>query len=356
MRNDGERWDHLFTRLVGPTAADTHDPAAVTALLRRGYRPNTEASYMSKYRAFARYCNEHGRAALPADPSTVVGYVLHEQHRGALAPPSLEKYISAVASIHRIAAYEDPTKSFLVRLAIYGYRSWALEERGGELALQRMPLPAAFILGVCDVGLSTPDALLRVQCAGLVLGFLLFNRPGAAACMRHKDVAFTPNGMELQIVDFKLALRTGRERHAFTVPIDCNPDVRDRPAALVRLVWEQHRAAGRGTAALLFADPHLPPEVRLFNLAARVTNVWLRRLLGLVPVPVTLGGIYQGHSLRSGAATAAYSIGVPLPMVAEMLGHSSMEVTMRSYVKSRFRATPEAREVMGRFLPSHLRL
>lgn len=326
----------------------------MTSLLRRGYRPNTEASYMSKFRAFARYCNEHGRAALPADPSTVVGYVLYEQHRGALAPPSLEKYITAVASIHRIAAYEDPTKSFLVRLAIYGYRSWALKERGGELAMQRMPLPAAFILGVCDVGLSTPDVLLRVQCAGLVLGFLLFNLPGAAACMRHKDVAFTPNGMEVQIVDFKLALRTGRERHAFTVPIDCHPTKHDKPATLVRLVWE--RAAGLDPAALLFADAHLPPEVRLFNLAARTTNVWLRRLLDLVPVHVPLGCIYQGHSLRSGAATAAYSIGVPLPKVAEMLGHSSMEVTMRSYVKWRFRATPEAREMMGRFLPSHLRL
>lgn len=61
-----------------------------------------------------------------------------------------------------------------------------------------------------------------------------------------------------------------------------------------------------------------------------------------MPVHLPLGGIYQGHSLRSGAATAAYSIGVPLPMVVEMLGHSSTEVNMRSYVKSRFRATPDA--------------
>lgn len=219
-----------------------------------------------------------------------------------------------------------------------------------------MPLPAAFILGVCDVGLSTPDVLLRVQCAGMVLGSLLFNRPGAAACTRQKDVAFTPNGMELQIIDFKLTLQTGRKRHAFTVPIDCNPAKHDQPTALVRMVWKQDRAAGLDLAARLFADPHLPPEVRLFNLAARATNVWLCRLLDLVPVHLPLGGIYQGHSLRSGAATSAYSIGVPLPMVVEMLGHSSTEVNMRSYVKSRFRATPDARDVMGRFRPSHLRL
>lgn len=337
-------------------AADTHDPVAVAALLRRGYRPNTQQSYMSKFRAFVRYCCTHGRAPLPADVSTVVGYVLHEQHRGALAPPSLDKYLTALGSIHRLAGYADPTRDYLVRLSVYGFRAWALDEAGGELKLQRMPLPASFILRVCDLGLATPDSLLRIQCAGLVLAYLLFNRPGAAACIRHKDVAFTANGLELQVVDFKMALRTGRERHAFTVPIHCDPAVPDKPAALVRLVWAQHLAAGREPNDLLFADPHLPPPVRKFNLAARVTNTWMRRLLRLVPVLVPLGGIYQGHSLRSGAATEAHAIGVPLPMVSEMLGHSSLEVTLRAYVKTRWRATPAAREVMGRFLPSHLRL
>lgn len=334
----------------------SHDPVAVAALLHQGYRPNTRASYMAKFRAFLRYCDAHARAPLPADHSTVVGYILYEQHRGALKPPSLQKYLSAVASVHTLAGYADPTKHYLVRLAVYNYRAWALDEAGGELAVQRMPLPASFILKVCDIGLTTPDTLLRIQCAGLVLGFLLFGRPGAAACMRSMDVAFSANGMKLQVVDFKLALRTGRERHAFTVPIDTDPAVADKPAALVRLVWDQHRATGRAPDELLFADPHLPAPVRKFSLAARVTNVWLKRLLRLAPVPIPLGGIYQGHSLRSGAATEAYAIAVPLPMVSEMLGHASLEVTMRSYVKTRWRSTPAAREVMGRFLPIHLRL
>lgn len=334
----------------------THDPAAAAALLARGYRPNTQLSYMSKFRAFLKYCAEHGRAPLPADPTTMVGYILYEQQRGALAPPSLSKYLSAVSSVHRIAGYDDPASHFLVKLAVYGFRAWALEEAGGELALQRMPLPATFILAVCDVGLSTPNALLSIQAAGLVLGFLLFNRPGAAACMRHKDMAFTPHGLELQIVDFKLALRTGRERHAFTVPINTAPGVRDKPAALLRRVWDAHAAAGRHPDDMMFADPHLPAPVRKFHLAARVTNVWLRRLMELVPVHVPLGGIYQGHSIRSGAASEAHAIGVPLPMVAEMLGHYSMEVTLRSYVKTRWRPSAAAREVLGRFLPNHLRL
>ena len=77
----------------------------------------------------------------------------------------------------------------------------------------------------------------------------------------------------MRIVDFKLALRTGRESHAFTAPINCDPTRVDKPAALVQLVWNQHRAAARASNALLFADPALLTPVRLFHLAARTTNV-----------------------------------------------------------------------------------
>jgi len=356
LRNDEHRWRLLFSRLIAPVVDDTHDPAAAAALMLGGYRPNTRRSYMSKWRFFLAYCAAHGRVPLPATPATVVGYTLWEQRRRALSPPSLQKYFSAVASAHAVAGYDDPTKHFLVRLCVHGYRKWALEEAGGELAPQRMPLPAGFILRVCDLGLSTPDAHLRVQCAGLVLGFLLFNRPGATACMRSCGVAFSPHGMELQIVDFKLALWTGHERHAFTVPIDGDATRVDKPVALVRLVWDQHRAAARARNALLFADPALPPPVRLFHLAARTTNFWLRRVLSILPLRAPLGGVYQDHSVRSGAATEAYALGVPLPMISEMLGHASLEPTLRGYVRTRWRSSPAAREVLGRFLPSPLRL
>ena len=356
MRNDTQRWDLLFARVAHPVVADLPNPAAAVALLARGYRPNTKLSYMSKCRAFFAYCARYGRDPLPASPATMVGYVLHELERAALAPPSLVKYLSAVSSLHRLAGHGDPVKDPLVQLAVYGHRAHALEAAGGALALQRMPLPASFILRVCDLGLATPNALLRLQCAGLVLAFLVFNRPGAAACMRRCDVSFTAHGLELQIVDFKLALRTGRERLAFTIPIDTDPSKVDKVAALLRLVVRAHDAAGREAAAMLFADPAEPPAQRRFWLAARVTNAWLQRLLTLLPTPVPLGGRYQGHSLRSGAGTEAYAIGLPLPMIAEMMGHASTDTTLRAYVRTRWRPSPAAWEVLGRYAPALLRL
>ena len=355
MRNDVQRWDLLFSRVARPLVADLPDPAAALHLLSRGYLPNTKLSYMSKCRAFFTYCARHRRDPLPATSATMVGYILHELERGALAPPSLAKYLKAVSSLHRLAGHADPVKDPLVQLALYGHRAHALEAAGGELALQRMPLPAAFILRVCDLGLATPNALLRLQCSGLVLAFILFNRPGAAACMRRCDVRFITHGLELQVVDFQMALRTGRERLAFTVPIDVEPAKVDEIAMLLRLVVAAHDATGRAPAAMLFADPAEPPAQRLFWLAARVTNVWLQRLLCLLPTPAPLGGRYQGHSLRSGAGTEAYAIGLPLPMIAEMMGHASTDTTLRAYVRTCWRPSPAAWEVLGWYDPALLR-
>lgn len=259
-----------------------------------------------------------------------------------------------MASLHRLSGHDDPSKDKLVRLAVFGYRAHALERAGGEQPLQRMPLPATYILRVCALGLATPDNYLQLQCAGLVLGYIVFNRPGAAACMRRCHVAFTQHGMELQVIDFKMALRTGRERLAFTVPINWDGDKDDKVARLLRLVVDRHDAAGRHPQSMLFADPSLPPPLRLYWLAARVTNHWLKRLMQVLPVAAPLGGRYQGHSLRAGAGSEAYAIGVPAPMIAEMMGHASVETTLRSYVKTRWRPSSAAWEMLGRYAPTAL--
>lgn len=133
-------------RFVAPLVADLQDPEAAVALLLAGYRPNTHRFHMSKCRTFFRYFAEHDRAPLPSSAATVVGYILHALQRGALAPPSLSQNLSAVAAFHHLAGHPDPTTDKLVQLAVYGFRSHALERAGGELALLRMPLPAAYIL------------------------------------------------------------------------------------------------------------------------------------------------------------------------------------------------------------------
>lgn len=152
----------------------------------------------------------------------------------------------------------------------------------------------------------------------------MFNRPGAVACMRRCDISFSAHGLEVQVADFKMALRTGRERLAVHIPVDLDEDKADKIADLIRIVLARHDAAGRLPRALLLADPALPAPARRFWLAARVTNTWLQHVMRLLPLHVPLGGRYQAHSLRSGAGTEAYAIGLPLPMIAELMGHASI--------------------------------
>jgi len=132
LTNDAQRWAVLLNKMVAPLMADLHNPSAAAALVLRGSRPETQRGYISKVRAFLKYFKQYSRAPLPAAVSTIIGWILHELERGALSPPSLEKYLSAVASLHRLAGYEDPTKDKMVRLAVFGFRADALERAGGE--------------------------------------------------------------------------------------------------------------------------------------------------------------------------------------------------------------------------------
>lgn len=99
---------------------------------------------------------------------------------------------------------------------------------------------------------------------------------------------------------------------------------------------------------MLFAALAVPPPMRRYQLSARVTNTWLRRLTEVLPISAALGGLYQGHSLRFGAGSDAYAIGVPLPMIAEMMGYASVETPVRSSVRTRRRPSLVAWDVLSR--------
>lgn len=154
-RNDAQRCALLKHGVVGPLVDDLHIPEAAARLLLKGYRPNTERSYMSKCQEILIYCSEDNSEPMREFVPSIITLMLYELERGAFAPPSLSKTLSAVVSLDRRARLEHPTKDTLVLLAVFGFRSYALEHGGGELELQRMPLPASEILRAYQQGLST---------------------------------------------------------------------------------------------------------------------------------------------------------------------------------------------------------
>lgn len=240
LLNDADRYARLFRRLTATQVVDHLDPAAAAALQLDGYRPSTRLFYMATF-CFLVHCTAHACDPLFAAPPTVVEYIFRERQHGRLAPPSLDKYISAIKAVHAIAGLADPLARFLDQLSGLGSRAGALAFTG-TLRPQRLPLPATRLLSVGNYGLATSDDYIRIQFAGLCLAYILLNRPGAAACMLAQVLRITDVALEAQLVDYKMALRTGRNRHTLSVPFN-QPSQLDRPMQLLRRVLAAHSAA-----------------------------------------------------------------------------------------------------------------
>lgn len=86
---------------------------------------------------------------------------------------------------------------------------------------------------VLDFGLATTDPYGRAQAAGRTVAYMLIYRHSAAVCIWAWDPLFIATSLEAQLINFKMALCTGRKCHALFVPLK-DGGKPDRPMLLVR--------------------------------------------------------------------------------------------------------------------------
>lgn len=198
------------------------------------------------------------------------------------------------------------------------------------------------------LGLVTSDSSRRRECACLVLAYLMFNRPGAAANMRARDLWFTSDGFQAQVPVYKMGILKHGSRLAFNIPVADVGWGADVPLRLVRRVWTQHYRPGRAPTSHLFAPPY---RSALQPLPTQVVTTWLTRLLPLTSCTPPLGVKWTGHSPRAGAASSAYAIGLPPPLIQQLMGLSSVDTAYKHYINAQWASTPAARALFARYLP-----
>lgn len=326
-----------------------HGEGAVEArqLLAAKYQSSTMQRYVNAWEAFERFCLRNGLRALPAEPSTIVRYMGSYLAAGAVQPDTLYGYLAAVKAVHRVAVHPSPTDDADVADARVGFRRLHVQV-AGALPEQRGPLPPEVVLDFAHLGLSTTDATIQRECAGVVLGYLMCNRPGAAANLRARDLHLTGAGFRVQIPVYKMGVLKRGERVAFLIPTDPAGWEVDAPLRLVRRVWARHMRAGYPAAAHLFAAPGL----QAFNsLPTRVVTTWLRRLLARTRHQPPLGTKWTGHSVRSGAASAAHAVGLRVGLIVQLMGLSSAETAFKHYINAQLPDSPAARALFARYFP-----
>ena len=90
---------------------------ATVLKIEGAYSPSTIRAYRANFAVFIRYCEEQGTSPLPSQPQTVTKFIAHLSN-GHLQSASIRIAIVAIAAIHRLNRFEDPTKDPDVALEV----------------------------------------------------------------------------------------------------------------------------------------------------------------------------------------------------------------------------------------------
>ena len=301
----------LVARAFADVDMDRPGALAAAQLLASGRRPGTLRSYEGKFDRFFRFCTDvqigQGFPALspmPATSSSVLLYLGWLQEEDKVHARSLQPYMSAINQAHVDFGFPPPAVGQLVRLARRGFG----EVEGESSALvRRIPLPAAVVMQILNLGLVTPSVLVLRACACLVVQFLWFARADTGIHLRQGHVGVGAFGITL-------SERTKTIARHLAAPMT-RPCLAawDPDGLILRLLQRWLHARGTVSDDAFFWA--LPEEASPEAWTSALINTWLQEILSVLQVQPPLGCSWSSHSLRSGGASAAFALGVDLLVI-----------------------------------------
>mmetsp|Transcript_44414 Transcript_44414/g.101821 ORF Transcript_44414/g.101821 Transcript_44414/m.101821 type:complete len:765 (-) Transcript_44414:36-2330(-) len=312
---DGTAFEHLRPELGQWRGGETAIRLAATAL-----ETSTARAYNRHWLAFCQWCAAHGLCPMPATPRMVFAYIGFLAEKGTVAADSLQPYLSAINAAHADYGHDRPALGHLIARARQGMR------RAQALAATRdtrVPLPAAAVLRVLRHACASASAWQRdlsaTACAHLLRGayavclsFLFFGRQDSCVALRILDHGIQHDAIWLRLTE-KMR-KAAALRRIVRIPLSAPPvkghaSFLPEVAALGRMYLSAaHRlertCTTREQRAYLFQLPGEPPP-RTADMSS-----WLHTQLRMVDVRAPPGFSYLGHSIRSGASSAAEAIGV----------------------------------------------
>jgi integrase len=274
----------------------------------------TIKGYAADWRMFTRWCDEAGRAAMPATSDTLTLYVTWMLTERKRKVATAERHTSAVAHYHREARLPCPLTED-VRTVLQSVRRRRRERPQGKAALT--PEDLQRVAEACD---ERTNAGARDR-ALLILGFASSLRRSDLARLETADVSFADQGLIVFVRQGKTdQFGRGRILSVWAGERPATDPVRTIQAWLDR----------RGTwAGPLFSRVEPYGRVLQRSLSGEAVNDAIKRAIkraGIDPAP------YGAHSLRAGAITAAAIAGGSDQEIMGMSGHVNPAV-MHRYVR-----------------------
>ena len=164
---------------------------ATVLKIEGAYSPSTIRAYRANFEVFIRYCEEKGTSPLPSQPETVTRFVAHLSN-GHLQSASIRIAIVAIAAIHRLNRFDNPTKDPDVALEVR--RMYRKLGRASKQALGVTQPILEKLIGVTDDSLrGIRDRML------LLLAYDSLCRRSELVSLRVEDISNLNTDKGLQI-------------------------------------------------------------------------------------------------------------------------------------------------------------
>ncbi|SNC77615.1 Site-specific recombinase XerD [Hymenobacter gelipurpurascens] len=267
-------------------------PFSVSRYVEAGLQgaQNTKRGYAADLRSFEDYCQHHQVTYLPAEVTTVAGYVSQMADRG-MKLATIRRHVAAIAKLHQLAGQPSPTGHEALQIVLDGIARILGKRQQQAPAFTVAELKQA----VRAMDITTPTGLR--DRALLLLGFAGAFRRSELVALQVEDLELTHHALVIHLRRSKTNQYGQEEDKAvFYAP---NADF-----CPVRAVQEWTACLGRTTGPL-FTRMHRGSKSRAAQpgtapLSDQSVNDLVQR---------HLGPLYSAHSLRASFVTVAVEAG-----------------------------------------------
>ena len=306
-------------RLRGLAVAEAEVERLVARYRTLRWRDATRRAYRSDFALFVGWCQAADRPPLPAEPATVAAFVAANAAAGA-AVATIDRRLSAIATIHRECELANPSRSPAVAEVMAGIRDEHARRPDQRASLLASDLRR--LLGALDLeraGGLRDAALLSV-------GFVLATRGSELAALHGRDLRRVDAGFEIRIERRKTSRRVPSSEEAKWKPVPWGSPSAGGGHRLA--AWITHAGLAPGDERPVWPAIDRHGHLRENPITGKdVTRIVKRTAERAGMDPTKLAA----HSLRRGHATQAALAGVPERAIMRQ-GDWTDARTLRGYI------------------------
>lgn len=248
---------------------------------------------------------------IPATADIVANYLA--AHAGTHKSATLARWTASISKAHRLAGYESPTGTELVRATIRGIR-----RTHGSDQRRAAPISRANLIAMTEAFTDRPRDLRDK--ALLLIGFAGALRRSELVGLNYDDITLVDEGIVLTIRRSKTdQLGKGRK---IGIPFG-------RPALCAVIAFVAWQTRDNLNAGPIFRRIDKHGNVGTDRLSAEAVCSIIRERASVAGLDAPQ---YSGHSLRAGLATSAARAGVSSWKIRSQTGHAS-DAMLARYVR-----------------------